>query len=828
MMSRHKENLKGEKMINCIVEFISIFSIIVSIILDITIQKNIITPCIVVLDDYIGIVFGGLCTVAALGNAIQSIIISAHSNKILGFTVKDLLNFDACDYDFRKIAVFSLGPVVVAIILLAMKACNTITAVAIILVIFMIKSSQQIWSLISNEKDATEIIKKEIELKLKGDLNPDFFLNIWFPELQNAIERNDVNLQDTYIGLIRKIVVKCSEANKDISVLLGTYLSNIFAVAVKHLGFVVAYRKILCLDAPREKVGADLNSIIHEYIGQIQFCPESNLYTYKIANTIEDILNRLDEDTDIRGRYVLYLYQAVVANTIISDRVRYDLINSIAKKLCDFNNKRCRDFGMDTIDEKCGELQTNIILQIAKRSIFENENVSERNIIHGIFVRNLYKCNRFSGGQCYYATIAQLFRAIYFYSNYETETLEKNYREKLAALYKYYDTGKERAKINLALLVEEKIYKVVKWLTDDATIRYHHEVTFDYFPEYPFAKRAVWSQENLIRFAFLVYAVYGYELQLFPVREMVEDKSVSVHIRKYMCTIITGFFANEKLMNDDVMAEINQMQRFLGTKQILPKVMFERNFLYFNERLREILKHEAAVIQSMTSNKVEDFTEYLQAQFEDLDPFVLNKSLPLENGQTFHMEPDFLRREERDGEEAIRRQLDYIKYILNLMLRQILPEKAIQYDLTGVNDLLDTLRSGQYKFTNYEYTKDYGIVEATRQTDEFRELEEIFSKFTIKSTGSVQSHVILKKEKIEFNANVEYCQIAPTELQCQDYLERFKIAEGKYRIENAVFDYAEAINYVKTRYVVVSSSICVTTNLTENSGFRIVYRPKNK
>lgn len=817
MMSGHKENLKGEKMINCIVEFISIFSIIVSIILDITIQKNIITPCIVVLDDYIGIVFGGLCTVAALGNAIQSIIISAHSNKILGFTVKDLLNFDACDYDFRKIAVFSLGPVVVAIILLAMKACNTITAVAIILVIFMIKSSQQIWSLISNEKDVTEIIKKEIELKLKGDLNPDFFLNIWFPELQNAIERNDVNLQDTYIGLIRKIVVKCSEANKDISVLLGTYLSNIFAVAVKHLGFVVAYRKILCLDAPREKVGADLDSIIHEYIGQIQFCPESNLYTYKIANTIEDILDELEDDEFTKTRYIFSFYRAVVANSIISDKTRYDLINSMARKLCNLH------------DRKGGDLRMSIILIIARESILQNENEEERNQICCILFDNLYRYNRYSRERCYCATITQLFRALYFYSHYETETLDKTYREKLASIYHYYNSGKNKQKITLAGLVRERSDDVVKWLADSATIYYKQEGIFDYFPAYFVFKRSIWEQKNLIQFAFLAYAVYWDRFPLFPTTEIVENESIDVNQRKYICTVITGMFANEMVLNDEFKHELGEMQKFLGTNQVLPKVMFQRNFQYFNEQLKKFIRNETVSVQLEDSNDIKELNKCLQAKLKDISSFEFNERLSLDKGQRFDMRPYLREIRKEDMEVAVQMQFDHVMHILNLIVREILPEKPVQYDLVGVKDLLGILSCESYRFTNYEYTKDYGIGTETRKTDEFKELEEIFSKMTVDNTRTIRSFVVLKPDKIGFNVSIiDYHLEVPTELQCQDYLESFKIAEGKYRLENAIYDFAEAITYIKTHYRAESSSICIATNLTENSGFRIVYRPKNK
>lgn len=817
MMSEHKENLKGEKMINCIVEFISIFSIIVSIILDITIQKNIITPCIVVLDDYIGIVFGGLCTVAALGNAIQSIIISAHSNKILGFTVKDLLNFDACDYDFRKIAVFSLGPVVVAIILLAMKACNTITAVAIILVIFMIKSSQQIWSLISNEKDATEIIKREIELKLKGDLNPDFFLNIWFPELQNAIERNDVNLQDTYIGLIRKIVVKCSEANKDISVLLGTYLSNIFAVAVKHLGFVVAYRKILCLDAPREKVGADLDSIIHEYIGQIQFCPESNLYTYKIANTIEDILDELEGDEFTKKRYVFGFYHAVVANSIISDKTRYDLINSMARKLCNL------------YDRKGGDLRMSIILIIARNSILQNENEEERNQICCILLDNLYRYNRYSRERSYCATITQLFRALYFYSHYETETLDKTYREKLATIYHYHNSGKNKRKITLGGLVRERSDDVVKWLADSATIYYKQERIFDYFPAEFVFKRSIWEQKNLIQFSFLVYAVYGYGFRLFPSTEIVENESIDVKQRKYICTVVTGMFENEMVLNEEFKRELGEMQKFLGTNQVLPKVMLQRNFQYFNEQLKKFISDETVSIQLEDSNDIKKLTERLQAKLKDIKSFQFNERLSLDKGQRFDMRPYLREIRPEDVEVAARMQFDHIMHILNLIVREILPEKTVQYDLVGVEDLLGILSREPYRFTNYEYPKDYGIGSETRKTDEFKELEELFSKMTVDNTRTIQSSVILKTDKIDFNVSIiDYHLDTPTELQCEDYLESFKVAEGKYRLENAIYDFAEAITYIKTHYRAESSSICITTNLTEDSGFRIVYRPRNK
>lgn len=812
----YRANLKGKKGINCWYA-IYIVAIIIGFILDFTIKHNIITPFIVVLDDYIGIVFGGLCTVAALGNAIQSIIISAHSNKIFGFTVKDLLNFDASNYKFRSITLLSLGPVIFAIIMLALKACNTITAVAIVVLLFMISSSQQIWSLVSNEKDERELIEKEIELKLKGDSNPDFFLNIWFPELQNAVERNDANLQDTYIGLIRRTVAKCSESNKDISVLLGTYLSNIFSVAVKHLGFVVAYRKILCLDAQRVEIGADLDSIIHEYINQIQFCPESNLYTYKIANTIEDILDELEVDEFTKRRYIFGFYRAVVANSIISDKTRYDLINSIAQKLCNLR------------DRKGGDLRMSIILIIARESILQNENEKERNQICSILLDNLYRYNRYSRERCYCATITQLFRALYFYSHYETETLDNTYREKLATIYHYHNSGKNKQKITLGGLVRERSDDVVKWLADSATIYYKQERIFDYFPADFVFKRSIWEQKNLIQFAFLVYAVYGYGFLLFPSTEIVGNESIDVKQRKYICTVVTGMFENEMVLNEEFKRELCEMQKFLGTNQVLPKVMLQRNFQYFNEQLKKFIRDETVSIQLEDSNDIKKLTERLQAKLKDINSFEFNERLSLDKGQRFDMRPYLREIRQEDVEVAAQMQFDHIMHILNLIVREILPEKPVQYDLVGVKDLLGILSCESYRFTNYEYPKDYGIGSETRKTDEFKELEELFSKMTVDNTRTIQSSVILKTDKIDFNVSIiDYHLDTPTELQCEDYLESFKIAEGKYRLENAIYDFVEAITYIKTHYRAESSSICIATNLTEDSGFRIVYQPRNK
>ncbi len=759
-------------------------------------------------NDYIGIVFGGLCTVAALGSAIQSIVIGDYSNKILGFSVRELANFGTNKIRIRRTVCLSLSSVVIAIPALALNFCSTVSMITVIVVAYMAYSSVQVWQLLSDVEYEKDLVKNEVQAR--GAVVPELFYNAWFLELKDAIIANDITRQNTYIQLIKDVVDKCEQSNVDTSNVLAKYLSVAFNAASFCLGFVDAYNRVLCLNAPREQMKADLDSIIWKYIEAIQHCETSSIHNYQIANTIDDIFENLDTEDFIKIRYVYRYYQSVVNNSIISEEVRYQIIGSVIEKLCYLRNN-------DT-----GETRGKVLLYIAKYGIFENESENNRKKITTLIVKSLFNENRLDPDECYWSVVSQLFRGLYFYSIYETETLSPDYRVKLAKLYNYGDAGKNNYKVTLSNLIDEQPEPVIKWLTNDAIYYSEQYHIFDYFPNNSCCKTSIWLQENLLHFSFFIYSIFGYE-KFFPAAEIINDKKVNICLKQKICAAIVALSNANFQFNEHAILKLQEMQNFLGNSSILPDQYFVDNFKFFNENLSDIITKQNQDLLTKTSANAKKLFEELVPLFDTYKPFKYNPKILLDNGKHIRLLPYLRKVTEKDTKYSAKRKFEEVRIILNSIISEALPVEVIRFDLLGVKKLLELIQNKKYLFRNYKYSainKDIG------ESEDYVLLQQAISDIPyIHTTPHLNHSVFLSQQTIEFNISIiVYNLDLPTSEQCGDFIKDHKIAEGKYRIDGVIHDFAGAIKYVQENYRSESSEICIVTNITKDSGFKVKYK----
>lgn len=142
------------------------------------------------------------------------------------------------------------------------------------------------------------------------------------------------------------------------------------------LGFVESYKRIICLGDWSYR-GLDAYSIANSYISQLRYLSEEHITGYRVPETIDDILERLEVSQEDKIYYVYNIYHSLRDNRAI----RKDVLT--------------------------------------------------------VLNRQLYCNNRYSHCETYISLISQLFRALYFYSMLETETLSEEYRAELAPLVAY-------------------------------------------------------------------------------------------------------------------------------------------------------------------------------------------------------------------------------------------------------------------------------------------------------------------------------------------------------------------------------------------------------
>ena len=798
-MQGRKPTRKSYRCDDKCVRICMIVFVILSVALDILIRKGLI-PYWIVSDTYIDVIFATLCTVAVLGSAIQSIIIGSFNNKIYGLTLKEILAEISNRISILRTVIESFLSIIVGLLFFAMGFCSTITAITVCIVIFIAISSIRVWQLLSNEDTQLSVLNEIID---SNNQSPEYFYVRWFPELKNAIENNDEVSVNAYVKLIRRI----NEAGKGTSS-IEKRIKDLFPLAAFHIGFVDAYKTVICLGEWQNKT-IDSISIVQSYCLQIQFCNEQQIGQYRIPETVDDIMERMEVSADEKLRFIYGLYTSLKNNQIISQMVRHTIISGIYSKLC-----YLRDKGN-------GELRKKIILYVFKRDILENENIDERKELMRMLNACLFHSNRYSRDECYISLLAQLFRALYFYSVYETETLNSDYRNELFALFQYGEVGRDNYRITLAGLISEKHEGIVAWLSDDCkTDSYHMTSIFEYFSANFVVKSTVWTVEKCLTFAFGYYLLVGYRFQLFPAKQLIENDDLDINHRIRLCNCIVNCFNFEGQLTDEYKAALTKLRSFTGANYSLEDKLCSGNFEYFNEKLSELSQKYNAELVADVSTDLADLNSKVIDKCRGFQGFKYNETLELDSAQTITIRSMPRHAVEHDISFAADEKAWLLIDALNHMIDAVLPKIQLSFDQNGVNTLLTELEKSNYKARNYTFVNDWALSKEVRASEEYEKLAELLNTIPFIAGSDIHKHVFIKEEQIEFNTEVlSYRTENPTDAQCEEYIASFKVADGKYRIDGAVLNYEKAIDYVRKTFIVEYSEICVAMNLNTESGF---------
>lgn len=766
-------------------------------------------PYWVVSETYIDVVFAALCTVAVLGSAIQSIIIGSFNSKIYGLTTKEVLAEIPDRINISKTLIASFLSIIVGLIFFALGFCSTTTAIAVCIVIIISISSIKIWRLLSNDETQLSVINEIID---SNNLSPEYFYVRWFPELKNAIENNDEVSLDAYVKLINRI-----NSNGKGTPFIENKIKDIFPLAALHIGFVDTYKKIVCLGEWQNKA-IDAASIVQNYFLQIQYCNEQQIGQYRIPETVDDILERMEVSADEKLRFVYGLYTSLKNNQIISQRVRNTIISGIYAKLCYLR------------DTEISVLRKKIILYIFKRDILVNENVAERKELMQMLNACLFHNNIYSRDDCYISLLAQLFRALYFYSFFETETLNSDYRNELSALFQYGEIRRDNFRITLAGLISENAESIVAWLSDDCkTDSYHIDSMFEYFSADFVAKNSVWTVENCLTFAFEYYLLVGYRFQLFPVVQLIENDGLDINHRIRLCNCIVNCFDHKGRLTEKSKSSLSQLRSFLGVSYSLEESLGSSNFEYYNGKLGELRQKHNAELVAEVSNDLTELNNKVTDKFSGFQGFKYCKTINLDQAHVISIRPMIRHAFEQDISFAADEKVWLIKDVLNHMVGDVLPKIQLSFDQNGVNTLLTELEKSDYKARNYTFVNDWALSKEVRASTEYERLVELLSTIPFIAGSDIHRHVFIKEEQIEFNAEVlSYRTEKPTDTQCEEYITSFKVADGKYQIDGAVLNFEKAIDYVKSAFIVEYSKICVATNLNSESGFAVVFSYRSK
>lgn len=199
-------------------------------------------------------------------------------------------------------------------------------------------------------------------------------------------------------------------------------IKNAFPLAVSNYGFADAYERILRYRGVQHY---DVASIIRSYMTRIRNMENSQIGMLDVYGKTHDIIYNLEANNEITV-FVLYkLFEAINSNTIISMELKYDALHHYFDELCRFSGA-----------SRNKEAQCTTILYCIKYSVLDKPDSSSMKKIYTLVLDSLYReNNHYIPDESYIVTIASLFRGIFFYAEYEAETIRKTYRDKIRVVF---------------------------------------------------------------------------------------------------------------------------------------------------------------------------------------------------------------------------------------------------------------------------------------------------------------------------------------------------------------------------------------------------------
>ena len=760
------------------------------------------------------VVFAAICTIVSLGIATVSIVIGALDRKVLGFAIRDILpRVNVLNMKLSITVLFST--IIIGFIAFSFDYCTTLGALLLYDCMYMIALSRTVWQIAADEKYVQTMILKDVDKKQDHIETTER----WLSELRDAVcERNDQK-QEKYIELIRAYLGKLP-SDTSLEFFPG-HIKRVFQMAIPEIGFARAYNRVLCLNNPHDsKLSTlfDRESIAIESVDELQFLPAERIADYKITQIVYDIVKGLVSDDKTKSTIVYRIFSAICKNRTISDDVRMDLLKSIIKQVTAYY--------WNAVDNNTYYL---IYVYVFKSFVLENDNQIEREILFSFILRRLYSMLQpIRHHENAIPYLAQSFRMIYFYSAYEKELLTQEYRDQLATLLSFKPTGKDKIQSSISDLAQRYAQELIIWYVNEMVdAENQHDFYYEYFPESMTMnfKNVVWSERNRLLFVFLFY-LSSHRFQVFPLCEALRKSRLSTNDKRILVESYIGLY-DEKQGEIELASEISiaysAFAKKTGLSLPIHKPLLKNNYEEANALLFDLHKQLGTDI-TLESVYTDQVDKKIEAFFEPLDGIQIDKGLSFEDSKRFTLHPSLVPKATVSDENLANTAAYFFIEYLNHVINQVLPSWKITFTAEGVKKMLMLINQDNFSYTNCQFCDNLALTDSVRQSEDYNKLRDVLQGIQGKIDGQIYQTLFLRGElAFNYRFNMINAGEKPTKEIYNPFLEKNKVAEGKYRIDGVLCDYNQAVELIESVYCVEEYEFEITTNISDQLGVRIDY-----
>lgn len=800
------ERLKRNKSWRTLVLLLVGFS--VCVILDILV-KTTGNPLFPVKEDFPNEVFGATCGVAVLGNAMLSLLFGASDKMVKGIPFQDILRYSKFGCEQQLTIIATTFSIVLAVFAYSNGFCTTLTFLICFDAILILTSSVELWNLLSDEKMQAKVINDIIE----DTANAQYveYVENWFNEMIKSLDSRDEQTIQQYSQLLDSISATTKEAEHPINNAIAHHLPYFFEVACEKIGFVAAYKLFKSVNHIRPEGFVDCETVALEYIGSLSYCDSNNVHNRSIPKTVETIVEEMGESFWERKVFAYQYFCAVINNPYLGDKLRDSLAISLLNIFATIR------------DSDNGDLKKEILLNIIKHEVILNTDEDERGKLFEQITEALLRHNRYVKDSTYIGTVAEIFRAFFFYIYRETETLSEDYRHSLLKLFQRKQNRRDLQSLSFGFLIADSNESIINWLAEDAVgFDFRKSMLWDYFSPMVGFKSIVWSEQEVMRFAFCFYKLIGYIHGEHPFVRILNSDECDVTEKVNVCSTIVNFYENG-VPNENAKEIIGQIEELTGINKRNSSYRDTMEHSFFQDKLME---YEALRRKDARAHDPINDDQMLQlviAELQKENVFKFNSGLSLKYATRRRIEPNLVEVSDNRASSSAYGIAHVIRRIMNDVISRKLRTVTLDFKQEGVRTLLSELGNKTWGYCNYLHINDYAIPSTVRETEEFRKLCDVLNSINYDRTRTIYPYVFLKDGTVQFRIELHYSLSDADEEKCAEYVKRHQIAEGVYRIGPNSFDYSHAIKYVRQNYKLETVDFAVRVDVNNNSGFVVEF-----
>ena len=816
MKKKHNINLKRlETFIRKYIYLIGIVLIIIGVLLDCFINL------IEVNTDYIYYIFASLSTIAALSGTVLTLIIGSIKNRHYGFTIKEILHFNSNQMKAFLIIPTSLISIAVATVFLTFGFINSVVCVLLFIIFSTILYSDYIWRIVTKDSFCVDIVMKELEriMNAKVDKEKIDVIEQLFNEYIVYANLRALKESEKILKLIKNSISKIESENKEFGLFIDKKMEEVFVSTVSSVGIIYAIENLFLLNDKDNKLPYffDKRRVMQKQIKKLMFYGDEKLYLNPFTDMFDGIIDSKNLNK-VEKHFVLYQYfNSIFLNQIVSRNYRKELIYKFLKQTTYFYSDE---------DIEANEVRRKVIVSIIYNHVLINQNDRQREYLFSNLIMELSKFEYIENNQLL-ETIASIYQGLYSYTFLEKEMITEEHREKLKKLVCLAGDTINNAKSTFIDLVASHGGGLVKtifyWVGHEDNYKYFSE----YFPDNMGVKSAVWYNDSICRFAFATYLLFNnYRfLQPFEVIEnwgSIENKTK----KRVLKAFINCFDTKSKNLESSFKDELEQISNWLGLDVEYISVFYGKLFDNLNEELRAINNLMSGEEAEAIIPDREKINEKLNSRIQNENLYGYDAKLPITEEKEILLKPSIMNLEQCKDFLAVSSIVFWkIKHLLNNIVETTLPIIQLSFDEEGVRELLARLREYNIDGRNYKYVDDFGFEEETKELPEFKDLKKEIESIKECTTPQYTRRLFFECNKMKFNVKVTNYDLEEiNDIEADSFLEKFKVAEGMYKIDDAFYNKSMGIDWIQKAYRRQHISLKIAKTISENSGFIIDFK----